>query len=170
MRRLESGCVIVCDIPARGWFLPSVRNSCSGLFPSTTHSEECHRSHASSQTPTVWLTMLTHLLEAGHSGHGWTVSGGTAEVGGAAGTLPAAFVRRLYAATQQDSVIILKLIHRRILWGSFRRCATWHQRCAPCRGHIRGIGPSSWSPSSQPPPHLAGGLCCDPRRRILLPE
>lgn len=56
MKRLESGCVIVCDIPAWGWFLPNVCNSCYGLFPSRTHSEECHRSHTSLQAPTVWLS------------------------------------------------------------------------------------------------------------------
>lgn len=53
MRRLESGCVIVCNIPAWGLFLPSVRNSCYGLFPSRTHSEKCLVGHTSSQTPTA---------------------------------------------------------------------------------------------------------------------
>lgn len=57
--------------------------------------------------------MLTHLLQAGHSGHGRAVSRGSAQVGGAAGTLPAAFLGRLHAAThtQRDSVIALKVVY-----------------------------------------------------------
>lgn len=80
--------------------MPSVRHSCYGLFPSRLR----------------WTLTLTHLLQAGHSGHGRAVSRGSAEVGGAAGTLPAAFLGRLHAAThththtRRDSVIALKVL------------------------------------------------------------
>lgn len=115
----------------------------------------------------LWgILTLTHLLQAGHSGHGRAVSRGSAEVGGAAGPLPAAFLGRFHAATRTTG---LSNCAECRFWWLFCRCATWHRRCAPCRGHTRGIGPFSWSPSSQPPPRPAGSLRCDPRRRIPPP-
>lgn len=44
---------------------------------------------------------FTRLHQARHSGHGWAVSGGSAEVGGAAGPLPAALMGRLHAVTEK---------------------------------------------------------------------
>lgn len=121
MRRLESGCVIVCDIPAWGWFLPSVRNSCSGLFPSTTHSEECHRSHTSSQTPTVWLT------SAHPSPGGWALRARPDCVSGICGGWGRC---RIAACCLREEALRCntaglghhfesELIHRRILGGRF---------------------------------------------------
>lgn len=109
---------------------------------------------------------FTRLHQARHSGHGWAVSGGSAEVGGAAGPLPAAFMGSLHAVTERtgtekiwDFVLGNKGSKPSLVWPKLGP-HTWHRRCAPCMGRPCGIGPSSWSPSSHPPLHPAAG----PRR------
>lgn len=168
------------------FFLASLHDETSVRFTSQPLNATCDASpwlsHGAKQATTYNLLScgliiikeeagFTRLHQARHSGHGWAVSGGSAEVGGAAGPLPAAFMGRLHAATEKTETeknwfgFCFGKQRLQTKPGLAQAWAphTWHQRCAPCMGHPCGIDPSSWSPSSHPPLHPAAGPCYDTR-------